>query len=150
MMDNLKGYIKRLTSRQLWYVVVWSVCLFFATFYCEFDTQTGIGFAFNKMKDMCGMDLIKHYQFPLFIAMAIFLIDVAYELSSYGQRPSLMFYKCFIICFITFVFAITFSVLYNSLFCGWLFFILSWVALSVLKLVSLAEIEVCGTKIDDK
>ena len=100
------------------------------------------------MNEIPAMWLARHYLFPLFMAMALFLLDVRHELEIYGQQPSSMFYKSFVTCLIVFVFAVAFSILFNNLFLGWASFMLSWIALSVLKMFSLAETEICGTIIE--
>lgn len=138
--------INKLRIRQIVYVFFWSLGLFAATFYCLFEGSGKI--TFGRMATISAFDLAKTYLFPLFIALALFLLDVRHETSSHGQQFTLVFSKRFISCFLVFAFAIAFSVLFNTVFWGWFFFLLSWLALSALKLFTLMEIEINGTKID--
>lgn len=106
-------------------------------------------FSFEKMNTVLAMDLAKKYLFPLFTAMALFLIDVRLETHSMGTQLSSVFIKRFITCFIIFAFAIVFSIMVNRTLWGWLFFIVSWISLTALKLFSFAETETVGVKINN-
>lgn len=140
---------KDLTWRQIGYVFFWSLGLFAATFYCIFDqANETVKIVFGKMTVIYAMDLAKSYLFPLFMAMALFLLDVRHETVIHKQQFTFDFSKNFITCFVVFAFAITFSILFNTVFWGWFFFVVSWLALSSLKLFTLMEVETCGIEID--
>ena len=148
MKSNYRN-INKLRIRQIGYVFFWSLGLFIATFYGLFDKIEGVNrFAFDKMKEISALNLAKIYLFPLFMAMTLFLLDFVHETMSQGRPLTLTFSKWFVICFIVFVLAVACSVLLNNNSCGWFFFILSWLALSILKLSSIVETEISGTKIE--
>lgn len=130
--------IDKLTFNKILYVVFWSSGLFVATFYAFFGE-----FSFANMKDVTAFDMTKNYLLPLFTAMALFLLDAQYVMFTEGRQITASYSACFIL----FILATVASILVNNSFLGWLFFILAWIALTILK--ASMTLDVNGVKIDN-
>lgn len=110
------------------YCVMWSVGLFVATFYSLFTLE---GEAFN----FSGKELLPIAQshiIPMIMAMTLYLWDVLYNLSMQKtNNDKSMFWILLMI--IAFMVAFVFSMLVNYNVIGWGLFIISWLALTILK-----------------
>ena len=129
----------RLTLKKIVYVTFWSVGLFVATFFTLFGS-----FDFDSMAEMTALNLARKYLFPLFLAMALFLIDAQYVMITEERQLSSVFLGCFIF----FILATVASVLVNHAFWGWILFIAAWIALTILKASMI--LDVSGIEIDNK
>lgn len=108
------------------YVLVWSAGLLAATFPLFYVGSMDFAFQSNH-----GNDALKTYIFPFVMSMLIFLIDVVYSTVCEGRKGC---YKDVALSWILFGGYMLFFVL--SLFWGkWLFFILGWLCLTLLKLI---------------
>lgn len=139
-MKNNLGHIIKLLGKQknhILYVLFWSIGLFAATFYCFIGE-----FSFGEMKTVTAIDLANDYLFPLFMAMALFLLDAMHEMKCNGKQLT----PSFLTCFILFVLATTFSIIVNDSKWGWVLFIASWLSLTALKAFTI--IDVSGVIID--
>lgn len=136
-MRTITGNIDGVCIRKLFYVILWSSGLFVATFYTLFGT-----FSFATMSIMSALEMAKQYLFPLFLAMALFLLDANYVMFTEGRQISSVYSVCFI-CFL--LFTVT-SILVNNAVWGWIFFLGAWLALTVLKASMILDVR--GTKID--
>ena len=130
--------IDNLTIKKIMYVLLWSVGLFVATFYSfcgEFD--------FAAMSTMPALTMAEDYLFPLFMAMALFLLDAQYVMISDGQQIKPVYSACFTI----FLLCTVFSILVDNCLFGWLLFIVAWIALTILKASMILDVK--GVKIDN-
>lgn len=138
-MNVIKGNIDRLTIRKVTYVILWSVGLFVATFYTLFKE-----FNFAQMSTMSALAMAEQYLFPLFMAMALFLLDAHYVMFTDRRQIS----SAYSICFTFFILSTVVSILVDNAVWGWLFFIVAWIALTILKASMLLDAN--GIEIDDK
>lgn len=136
-MKVLNGNIDGLTMRKVGYVIFWSAGLLVATFYTLFGT-----FSFAAMSTMPALEMAKQYLFPLFMAMALFLLDATHVMVTEGRQISSVYSVCFT-CFILFT---VMSILVNNAVWGWIFFSVAWIALTVLK--GSMTVDVRGIEID--
>lgn len=136
-MRNKSFYFDKLTLNKISYIIIWSGALFVATFYAFFGD-----FDFASMKTMTALDMATKYLFPLFMAMALFLIDAQYVMVTEGRQ----FTITYSICFICFIIATVLSILVNNVLWGWVLFIAAWIALTVLKASMI--LDVTGIQID--
>lgn len=127
----------KLAIRKIAYVVLWSCGLFVATFY----TFCG-NFDFAAMSTMSALEMAKDYLFPLFMAMALFLLDAQYVMINEGQQIT----PIYSVCFIFFILSTVVSILVNDSLLGWLFFVMAWIALTVLKASMVLDVD--GVEID--
>lgn len=138
-MKVINGNIDRLTIGKVGYVFFWSIGLFVATFYTFFGD-----FSFAQMSTISASALAKQYLFPLFMAMALFLLDALYVMFTDQRQLS----SVFLICFTLFILSTVMSILVNNAVWGWLFFILAWLALTFLKGSMIMDVR--GIEIEDK
>lgn len=125
------------TFKKIGYVILWSIGLFVATFYTFIEK-----FNFSEMSTMPARDMAEQYLFPLFMAMALFLLDANHAMITEGRQIS----SVYSVCFISFILFTVFSILVNQAVFGWIFFSLAWVALTVLK--GSMTLDVHGIEID--
>lgn len=138
-MKVFKRDIDDLTIRKIIYIILWSVGLFVATFYGFCGS-----FDFAEMKKMTALKMANDYLFPLFMAMALFLLDAQYVMVTEGRQ----FTKPYSACVILFLLATVVSILVNNSVLGWVFFIGAWIALTVLKASMILDVN--GIEIDNK
>lgn len=138
-MKVFKRDIDDLTIRKIIYIILWSVGLFVATFYGFCGS-----FDFAEMKKMTALKMANDYLFPLFMAMALFLLDAQYVMVTEGRQ----FTKAYSACVILFLLATVVSILVNNSVLGWVFFIGAWIALTVLKASMILDVN--GIEIDSK
>lgn len=131
--------IDELTTKKIVYIILWSIGLFIATFY-GFCSR----FDFATMDKMSAFKMANDYLFPLFLAMALFLLDAQYVMVAEGRQ----FTKTYSACIILFLLATVASILVNSTVFGWIFFMAAWIALTVLKASMILDVN--GVKIDSE
>jgi hypothetical protein len=88
------------------------------------------------------MEMTKDYLFPLFMAMALFLLDAQYVMINEGQQIT----PTYSVCFIFFILSTVVSILVNDSLLGWGFFIVAWISLTVLKASMVLDVD--GVEID--
>ena len=135
---NIYKYITDgLSLKKIGYVLLWSGGLFAASFY----TFCG-KFNFAAMSDISALTMAKEYLFPLFMAMALFLLDAFHEINANNRQITPVYFACFL----SFLHSTVFSILVNSVLFGWGFFIIAWVSLTILKASMLWDVK--GVKIN--
>lgn len=136
-MNIFKHITDGLPPKRIAYVFLWSAGLFAASFY----TFCG-KFNFAAMSDISAREMAEEYLFPLFMAMALFLLDALHEMNANNRQFTPVYFGCFIF----FILSTIFSILVNSVLFGWILFIVAWMALTVLKASMLWDVK--GVKID--
>lgn len=117
---------------KLIYTIVWSLGLFFGTFWINLRAQSGLNF-FNLSNNTI-LEATKSYIFPMIMVVLLFMWDTIYSsfmARSYNQKPSIeIILIC--MCFILGGFLGTFmSESAAWAFCG---FCVTWLALTIMKL----------------
>lgn len=136
-MNIFKHITDGLPPKRIIYVFLWSAGLFAASFY----TFCG-KFNFAAMSDISAMTMAKEYLFPLFMAMALFLLDALHEMNENNRQITPVYFVCFIL----FILSTVFSILVNRVILGWGLFIIAWVSLTILKASMLWDVK--GVKIN--
>jgi len=123
---------------------MWSIGLFVATFYGLLG-QDGEAF------DFAGKELLAIAQshiMPMIMAMALYLWDVLYGISLHKvNNDQAMFWTLLMI--ILFMVLFVFSMLANHNIIGWTLFMLSWLALTILKYQTTEDEQTCPYQISE-
>lgn len=143
---NKINYLCNLISMNKWkltYCMMWSVGLFFATFYSVFGQADFFLFADKK-----SLEVAQCYIMPLVMAMDLYLWDVLYNVTLKGRLDYSTAKWVFVgvIAFLTFF---AFSLIGNNVWAGWIFFILSWLSLTMIKVATTDSLEVKVYKIGE-
>lgn len=122
-------------SWKLTYCTLWSVGLFFATFF-------GLVVHGNAVFDFTDKQILPVAEsliMPMIMAWVLYLWDVLYAVSKQtgeNRKESdfwmLLMIIIFLVCFV-------FSIIVNQNAIGWILFLVSWVALTVLKYKTMDE-----------
>lgn len=113
---------------KIFYCFLWFVLLFFVTLYGFFSSGANFVFENETFSDMFGL-----YIMPMVMAMALYLLDVTYIISL--NKNNLNGKMVVWILSTIFVFMVSFvlSIFVNRKCLGWVFLIISWMSLSVMK-----------------
>lgn len=123
---------------------MWSVGLFVATFYSLLG-QDSEAFEFTG-KEL--LTIAQSHIMPMIMAMALYLWDVLYGLSLHKvNNDQAMFWTLLMI--ILFMVLFVFSMLANHNIVGWTLFMLSWLALTVLKYQTTEDEQTCPSQISE-
>ena len=123
---------------------MWSIGLFVATFYSLLGQD-------GEVFDFTGKELLtvaKSHIMPMIMAMALYLWDVLYGISLHKvNNDKAMFWTLLMI--ILFMVLFVFSMLANHNIAGWTLFLLSWLALTILKYKTTEDEQTCPYPISE-
>ncbi len=113
---------------KIFYCFLWSVVLFFVTFYGFFHNGANFIFENETSSNMFGL-----YIMPMVMAMALYLLDVTYIINL--KKNNLNGKMVVWVLSTLFVFMVSFvlSMFVNKNCLGWFFLIISWMSLSLMK-----------------
>ena len=108
------------------YCVIWSCGLFVATFYGLLKQKDIFEFT-----EKLFLPVMQNYIFPMILAMALYLLDVLYNVTNDKSNGAIVGWVLGTIILFMVFFAL--SMLVNENWAGWLFFSASWFSLTILK-----------------
>lgn len=121
-----------MVKKKLIYCTIWSIGLFVATFYCLLP-QWKNAFCFT---DKEVLSVARSHFMPMIMAMALYLLDVVYNISSQKVECSKKSFCLILVIIITFMTIFVFSILINNNIYGWILFVVSWICLTILKFIT--------------
>lgn len=134
-----------MVKNKLIYCIIWSIGLFVATFYCLWP-QRQDAFCFT---DKEILPIAQSHIMPMIMAMALYLLDVVYNVSSQKAECSKKTFCLILMMIIVFLATFVFSILINNNIYGWVLFITSWICLTVLKFITTDDGTTSPYKISD-
>ncbi|MBR3407347.1 MAG: hypothetical protein IKG86_00705 [Paludibacteraceae bacterium] len=110
------------------YIVVWAICLFYATFPCVFDGTFTV-----KLSE----DFNKNYLIPMIMVLELYLFDVIYSFHIASNEGAYSITKYVLICIALFFAAFMFTIYFKQdpiIFV--ISFIAAWLLLIILKIIT--------------
>lgn len=108
------------------YCAIWACGLFVATFYSLLNQKDIFEFS-----EKLFLPVLQNYIFPMILVMALYLIDVLYNVINAKFSINIVGWVLGTIILFMVFFAL--SMLVNENWAGWLFFSASWFSLTILK-----------------
>lgn len=113
---------------KVFYCFLWSVMLFFVTFYVFFCSGANFIFENETFGNMFGL-----YIMPMVMAMALYLLDVTYIINLNKSNLSGKMVVRVLSALLVFMVSFVLSMFVNKKCLGWVFLIISWISLSMMK-----------------
>lgn len=128
---NFKSILNKVDRSKLgkWlYIVVWAICLFYATFPCVFEGTFTV---------KLGEDFNKNYLIPMIMVLELYLFDVIYSFHIASHEGVYSITKYVLICITLFFAAFMFTIYFkhDSIFFV-ISFIAAWLFLIIMKIIT--------------